>query len=176
MQLDPLEFRHKTYPQTTRPNLAPRASRPARSEHTATTPLARTRQSFPVGVSGEWMRAGDLLVLGSDLVVAQLLHQLRPGYHRRYPGSRRRRRRLRHHRLPAAGPPLLTVSPPILPDPAGSPRPTDLVASGLGSIWWACSCRWIPQRRGGLGTWGCGRETGKSRPEDDEATRVQTIT
>ena len=115
-------------------------------------------------------------MLGSDLVVAQLLHQLRPGNHRRYPGSRRRRRRLRHHRLPPAGPPLLTVSPPVLPDPAGSPRPPDLVVSGLGSIWWACSCRWIPQRRGGLGTGGCGRETGKSRPEDDEATRTRVQT
>jgi hypothetical protein len=114
-------------------------------------------------------------VLGSDLVVAQLLHQLRPGYHRRYPGSRRRRRRLRHHRLPAAGPPFLTVSPPVLPDPAGSPRPPDLVAmaSGVGSIWWACSCRWIPQRRGGLGRGlGVVEDGGKSRPEDDEATRV----
>jgi hypothetical protein len=157
------------------PNLAPRASRPARSEHTATTPISTDRlgRVFRSGFQGNGGGRGDLLVLGSDLVVAQLLHQLRPGYHRRYPGSRRRRRRLRHHRLPAAGPPLLTVSPPVLPDPAGSPspRPPDLVASGLRSIWWACSCRWIPQRRGGLATWGCGRETnvGKSRPEDDEA-------
>lgn len=96
-------------------------------------------------------RGDFLLVLGSDLVVAQLLNQLRPGYHRRYPSrrGRRRRRRLRHGRrrrrrllllfTPAATPVVLGAFPdlPVI----GAPE--------IGSIWgWnlesAChAARWV---------------------------------
>ena len=122
-------------------------------------------------MEGGWRRARDLLVLGSDLVVAELLHQLRPGYHRSQPSHRRRprRRRLRHHRRllsSASGGACPAASRPFwISEAAGS--------GGAGGS----------ARFGGLGwleldsaapRWGRGwvRETrGKSRPGNDEATR-----
>jgi hypothetical protein len=137
----------------------------ARSEHAASQSQSlRTRRSSSRGLEGEWRRARYLLVLGSDLVVAELLHQLRPGYHRSHPSRRRRprRRRLRHHRRllssasggasPAASRPFWISEAAGFGGAGGSAR--------FGGLGW----NWIPPRRG-VG------DGGKSRPGDDEATR-----